>query len=188
MVKRRSAEARAGSPQEMSSKPENRENFWTLPSVHIPLPIEEIGAYPLLAQCLTAWRQTATQGLPPTIDPLDMPPAAIKAISLAEWSGEHADWVLRLSSTLIDESHGRSMRGTTFAEAFEPTELARVHARVREILDRGEPDLAKHEFHDPNGRIWSFVRLILPLSSDGVKRDRYCLVFDPLTFGKRISS
>ena len=170
----------------MSYEPEDRKNFWALPSIHIPIPIETIDAYPLLAQCLAAWRRTNVDGLPQTIDPLDMPPAAIRGISLAEWSDEHADWVLRLSSTLIDQSHNRSMRGTTFAEVFEPKELARVHTRVREIMQSGEPDIAKHEFHAPNGRIWSFVRLILPLSSDGVKRDRYCLIYDPDTFGNRI--
>lgn len=162
-----------------------RQKLWTLPSVHTPIPIEKIDDYPILAKCLQAWRSTVTDRLPQTIDPLDMPTAAIKGISLADWSSAHGDWILRLSSTLIDETHGRSMRGTTFSEAFKPQELAKVHARVDAILKRGEPDLAQHAFYDTNDRSWSFVRLILPLSSDGVTRDRYCLAYDPATFGKR---
>lgn len=152
----------------------------------MPLPIEEISAFPLLEKALEAWEKAAAEGLPKTVDPLEMPPALIKGISLAEWSEPDGDWILRLSSTLIDESHGRAMRGTTFAEAFEPDELSRVHARLRAILERGRPDLARHEFSDPKGRIWSFVRLVLPLSSDGARCDSYCLIMDPETFGKRI--
>lgn len=173
----------------MWPNPENEDsNFFRLPSVHIPMPIGKIDDYPVLAACLEAWRPTAANGFPQSIDPLDMPPAAIKAISLVEWSDEHSDWVLRLSSTLIDESHGRSMRGTTFSEAFVPEDLAKVHARLNEIMQRGEPDLGQHEFYDTRDRVWSFVRLILPLSSDGVKRDRYCLIYDPETFGRRIGT
>ncbi len=67
----------------MWPKPENEDsNFFRLPSVHIPMPIGKIDDYPVLAACLEAWRPTAANGFPQSIDPLDMPPAAIKAISL----------------------------------------------------------------------------------------------------------
>ena len=162
------------------------DNLWSLPSVHIPLDLDRIPEFPLLAQCLAVWRRTVADGLPSTIDPLDMPPKAIKGISLMEWREDRGDWIVRLSATLLDQNHYRSMKGTTFADALNPDELDRTHARVRAIMEAGEPNLARHEFSDTKGRIWSFVRLILPLSSDGVRRDRYCLVMDPDTFGQRI--
>jgi hypothetical protein len=34
--------------------------------------------------------------------------------------------------------------------------------------------------------MWSFVRLLLPLSSDGVKRDRYAMIIDPVTYGRPV--
>lgn len=161
--------------------------FWALPSVHVPLDIGQVSEFPVLAACLDAWRSLSDGGLPKTIDPTEVPPAAIKGISLADWSEAHQDWILRLSSTLIDESHGRPMKGTTFSEVFLPDELEKVHGRLRAILASGEPDLARHEFTDPSGRVWSFVRLILPLADDGDVRWRFCLVHDPDTFGRRIA-
>ncbi|MCR9071383.1 MAG: PAS domain-containing protein [Alphaproteobacteria bacterium] len=150
------------------------------------MPIEEIVRFPLLAECLEYWKAVSGEGLPQTIDPLQLPRGLIKGVSLVDWSDERGDWVLRLSSSLIDETHGRPMKGSTFADAFKPNALAEVHAQMRLLMERGAPDLARREFLDPKSRVWSFVRLFLPLSSNGIARDRYCLVMDPETFGKRI--
>lgn len=160
--------------------------FWSLPSVHIPMPIEDVCRFPLLAECLEYWKAASVEGLPKTIDPLELPRGLIKGVSLVDWSDERGDWVLRLSSMLIDETQRLPMGGTWFSEIFEPDELATVHARVRDIVQRGEADLARYEFMDTKSRVWSYVRLILPLSSDSVARDRYCLAMDPETFGKRV--
>ena len=48
--------------------------------------------------------------------------------------------------------------------------------------------LARREFVGSRNRRWAYVRLILPLSSDGARRDRYCLIYDPATFGRRIGT
>lgn len=160
--------------------------IWDLPGFHIPLPIEQVSEFPLLEQCLAVWKRARATGLPATLDPVDLPREAIKGVSLLEWSDEVQDWVVRLSSTLLDEKHGRSMRGTSLSDGFKASDLETVRAETAKIIQSGEPDLRRREFHDPNGRIWSYVRLILPLSSDGLKRDRYALIFDPETFGQRI--
>lgn len=162
------------------------DGVWELPSHHIALPIEQVGDYPILEQCLKIWRASFTTELPMTIDPVDMPLAAIRGISLLDWDADAGDWVVRLSATLLDEGHGRNMTGTKLAEGFSIGDIAGVRAGIQAIMDRGEPDLMRREFVDGNGRTWSYVRLILPLSSDGVRRDRYALVIDPQTFGQRI--
>lgn len=162
------------------------DGVWDLPGFHIHLPIERVSDFPLLDQCLQIWKTARTDTLPATLDPLDLPREVIKGVSILEWNHDMQDWVVRLSSTLLDEKHGKSMRGTDLSEGFNASDVEAVRAQTATIVESGEPDLRRREYHDPNGRIWSYVRLLLPLSSDGVKRDRYALIFDPETFGQRI--
>lgn len=171
----------------MDSTSEWPKNIWSLPNVHVPLDLEGIHAFPLLAQALDVWRRAAVDGFPQTIDPLDMPPALIKGISLLEWREDLGDWYVRLASTLLNEGHGRPMTGTSLAEAYKPEDVDPMRRRVWEMFERGEPVLGRYEFEDARGRVWAYVRLGLPLSSDGVKQDRYAQIFDPETFGQRLS-
>ncbi|WPZ33822.1 hypothetical protein T8K17_21605 [Thalassobaculum sp. OXR-137] len=162
------------------------ERLLTMPGLHVPLALEAVEGYPILAQCLSVWRRDAVDRLPVTVDPVEMPVEAIKGISLIEWDPQIGDWVVRLSATLMDQGHGRSMTGVRMLETYRDEEYAGVSERLQTIMDSGEPDLARREFVGSRNRRWAYVRLILPLSSDGVKRDRYCLIYDPATFGHRI--
>lgn len=156
--------------------------------VHVPMSLDRVAEFPVLEGCLNGWRRLSEQGLPETIDPVEMPVEAIKAISLVDWDVTHGTWIVRLSSTLMDRGHGRSMSGKPLADAFSSEEFPAVCARLDEIMASGEPDLARHEFTDSQGRRWAYVRLVLPLSSDGVKRDRYSVIYDPKTFGQRLQA
>lgn len=60
--------------------------------------------------------------------------------------------------------------------------------RIRAMLANGEPALDRFDFDDRQGRLWAYVRLALPLSSDGVKRDRFSAIYDPNTFGQRLQA
>ncbi|MDF1790381.1 MAG: hypothetical protein P1U88_00650 [Thalassobaculaceae bacterium] len=172
----------------MSSLERTSERLWALPRVHVPLPINQIAEFPVLDECLSGWRRMATNGVPSTIDPLEMPVEAIRAISLVDWEETHQRWVVRLASTLMNQGHGQSMSGKPLSDGFSPEEYPGVVTRLEEILGSGEPDLARHEFTDSQRRRWAYVRLVLPLSSDGVKRDRYSVIYDPATFGERIGA
>lgn len=156
--------------------------------VHVPMPLDRLAEYPVLAGCLDGWRRLSDHGLPETIDPVEMPVEAIKAISLIDWDETHRTWFVRLSSTLMDQGHGRTMTGKPLSDGFSPEEFPGVCARLDNILASGEPDLARHEFTDSRGRRWAYTRLVLPLSSDGVKRDRYAVIYDPGTFGQRLGA
>jgi hypothetical protein len=158
----------------------------SMPRTHVPLAIDEIGAYPVLAGCLEAWRKAATGRLPETIDPVEMPIRAIKGISLVDWNEETDEWIVRLSSTLMDEGVGSPMTGRPLANAFPAEEFEGVVNRLDEILNSGEPSLARHEFTDQRGRRWSYIRLVLPLSRTGGTSDRYAVIYDPDSFGQRI--
>lgn len=159
---------------------------WDLPGLHIPLPIEQVADYPLLHECLEVWTKARATGLPATLDPVELPRDVIKGVSILEWNPDIQDWVVRLSSTLLDEKHGKPMRGTSLSDGFNASDIETVLAETTETVRSGEPDLRRREYYDPNGRGWSYVRLLLPLSSDGVGWDRYALIFDPETFGQRI--
>lgn len=74
--------------------------------VHVPMPLDRLAEYPVLAGCLDGWRRLCDHGLPETIDPVEMPVEAIKAISLIDWREAHQTWFVRLSSTLMDQGHG----------------------------------------------------------------------------------
>jgi len=162
------------------------DRFWVFPSSHTTLPIDQVADYPLLEACLRVWEASRTDRLPSTIDPLDLPPKAIRGVSLMQWDEAAGDWAFRLSCTLIDDGHGRTMKGSTLADGFSADEVGKVRAQIEAVVAAGEPDLMRREYVDPQGRIWAFVRLLLPLSSDGVKRDGYVLVIDPDSFGRRI--
>lgn len=170
----------------MNSSANLPDGVWDLPGFHIQLPIEQVSDFPLLDQCLEIWKRARTDGLPATLDPVELPRGVIKGVSILEWNSDVQDWVVRLSSTLLDEKHGKSMRGTGLSDGFNASDIETVRAEISKIVESGEPDLRRREHHDPNGRIWSYVRLMLPLSSDGVKPDRYALIFDPETFGQSI--
>lgn len=171
----------------MTTSPAEPFRFWTLPGTHVALPIERVADYPLLAECLRVWRASVADGLPATIDPVALPPALIKGVSLFRRDPGSDDWVVHLAGSLLTEGHGREMKGTGLADGFSAADVDKVRRGIDEAMRRGEPDLMRREFRDPQGRLWCFVRLLLPLSSDGVSRDRYAMVIDPDTFGKRIA-
>lgn len=170
----------------MVPKSEEARSIWGLPSVHVPLDLADIDKFPLLAQALQVWRRAAADRIPETIDPLDMPPALIKGISLIEWRQDEGDWYVRLASTLLRQGHGAPLSGARLADGLRPDQAQRMRERIRAMQDKGEPALDRFDFDDRQGRFWAYVRLALPLSSDGVKQDRYALIFDPETFGQRI--
>ncbi len=170
----------------MSAASPAPEAFWRLPSTHVEIPLEEIADYPLLAECLKVWREASSERLPETIDPLALPVAAIKGVSLFYREPQTGDWIVSLGGSLLTNGHGREMRGTGLAEGFAAGDLENVRRGIERAMARGEPELMRREFQDPQGHMWSFVRLLLPLSSDGEKRDRYAMIIDPETYGRPV--
>lgn len=158
--------------------------FWSLPGEHVELPISEIAAYPLLAECLSAWQRVAAEGLPATIDPLLFPRQAIRGLNLIEHDPATDDWKVRVVGGLVTDHVGQELRGTGLTQNFTPADRERVRAAIRAAMQRGQPDLMRRLYRDPRGVRWAYVRLFLPLSSDGTALDRFATVIDPATFGR----
>ena len=158
--------------------------FWSLPGEHVELPIERVDAYPLLAECLAVWRRLSADRLPSTIDPLLFPRAAIHGLNLIEHDPATDDWKVRLVGGLVTEHVGRELRGTGLTDNFTPADRDRVGAAIRAAMARRQPDLMRRLYRDPQGVRWAYVRLFMPLSSDGTALDRFATVIDPATFGR----
>lgn len=162
--------------------------FWSLPGEHVEIPLAGIAAFPVLAECLAAWRRLAEAsrpeaGLPAAIDPLDFPRAAIRGLNLFEHDPANDDWRIRVVGSLVTDHVGIELRGTGLGENFTVQDREAVRAAFRAAAQRRAPDLIRRMFVDPRGLRWSYVRLYLPLSSDGVTVDRFATVIDPASFG-----
>lgn len=158
--------------------------LWALPGKHFELPLDTIAAYPLLAECLATWRRLSAERLPATVDPLQFPRAAIRGLNLFEHEPATDDWRIRVVGGLVTDHAGLELRGTGLVETFSEPEREAVRATLRAAAERARPDLLRREFVDPRGIHWSYVRLYLPLSSDGTRVDRFATVIDPGSFGR----
>lgn len=148
------------------------------------MPIERIAEYPLLAAVLAVWQASASGCLPPTIDPTLLPRAVVKGVNLFDIDPVTRDARVRLSGGLVTRFIGREMRGEMTASIYVGSDLEQMERSTREALRNRRPSLARRRLIDSRGRLWAYVRLLLPLSSDGVQADRFASVIDPATFGR----
>lgn len=148
------------------------------------MPIERIAEFPLLAAVLEVWRDSAADGLPPTIDPTRLPRAVVKGVNLFDIDPVTRDARVRLSGALVTRFLGRELRGTMSASMYVDSDLEAMQRSTREALFGRRPSLARRKLIDSRGRLWAYIRLLLPLSSDGVQADRFASVIDPATFGR----
>lgn len=159
-------------------------SFWSLPGEHVEIPLDRAGEFPLLAECLQIWERMSADGLPSTIDPLQFPRAAIRGLNLFEYDAATDDWRIRVVGSLVTDHVGGELRGTGLAENFTADDREAVRAAFRAAAGRRRPDLLRRFFTDPRGVRWAYIRLFLPLSSDGRTVDRFATVIDPASFGR----
>lgn len=158
--------------------------FWSLPGEHATIPLDRIADYPLLAESLEVWRRHAGDGLPATIDPLMFPRAAIRGLNLFEREPVSGDWRVRIVGSLVTDHVGEELRGTGLVENFSDADRAVVRQALDAAASRRSPDLLRRHWLDPRSVRWAYVRLYLPLSSDGEVVDRFATVIDPDSFGR----
>lgn len=148
------------------------------------IPLERIVEYPLLAAVLDVWEASAAGGLPPTIDPTLLPRAIVKGVNLFDIDPVTRDARIRLSGGLVTRFIGREMRGEMTASIYVGSDLEAVQRSTKAAMTSRRPGLARRRLIDSRGRLWAYVRLLLPLSSDGVQADRFATVIDPASFGR----
>lgn len=148
---------------------------------HIEIPLTDIGAYRDLAEVYAVWMdKCGGAAFPQHIDMLDLPPSLLPYVMVLERDPD-AGLVIRLAGTYVCERHGGELRGKTPADFFPDGESQKVEQAILGVGEARAPSLAKRTYIHLNDSYWSYVRLVLPLSSDGHTVDKFFKVLDPAT-------
>lgn len=156
---------------------------WLKTGEHRDLPLSDLAAYPLLSQATALWQAgiDATGRLPVRLDPLELPRELLPYVMLLdlEEAGLRARLRIRLAGTEVCAKHGREMKGLTTDDFFHPDDADAVVTAAQAVARSRQPSLARRSYITINDRMWSYVRLILPLSRDGETVDSFFKVADP---------
>ncbi len=147
------------------------------------LPIAAIDRYPLLAAVLSHWDRARQQTgrLPARLDPLLLPREILPYVMLLDLETADCRPLLRirLAGTEVCAKHGREMKGLTTDDFFHDADAAAVVQAAMNVAASGQPSLASRSYVSIDDRMWSYVRLILPLSRNGRDVDSFFKVADP---------
>ena len=159
--------------------------------MHRDMPLTDIDLYPDLAVALQAWQSSDGNRIPTRVDPLNLPKALlpfIMLLDLEEGQGQRTDQDgpscalrVRLAGTYICSKYGGEMKGKTTDDFFAPQDARHVVDAARGVARLGLPSLAERHYVNLDGGIWSYVRLIAPLSRSGDRIDSFFKVLDPST-------
>ncbi|WP_374466697.1 PAS domain-containing protein, partial [Ferrovibrio sp.] len=156
---------------------------WLKTGEHRDLPISDLVTYPLLRQATSLWQAEfdAAGRLPARLDPLTLPRDLLPYVMLLdlEQAGQRACLRIRLAGTEVCAKHGREMKGLTTDDFFHADDADAVVTAALTVAATGQPSLARRSYITINDRVWSYVRLILPLSRDGETVDSFFKVADP---------
>ncbi len=166
-----------------SRLPPTANSAWLKTGEHRDLPISDLAAYPLLQQATTLWQASIdTSGsLPARLDPLELPRDLLPYVMLLdlEEAGLRARLRIRLAGTEVCAKHGREMKGLTTDDFFHAEDADAVVTAAQAVARSRQPSLARRSYITINDRMWSYVRLILPLSRDGKTVDSFFKAADP---------
>ena len=79
------------------------------------------------------------------------------------------------------KSTAARLRGKTTDDFFQPADAAAVLQAARAVASTRRPSLARRSYVSIDGRPWSYVRLMLPLSRGGQDVDGMIKTLDPET-------
>jgi hypothetical protein len=157
----------------MSPNPEDR---------HRDLDLAALDSYPALAECVRIWRNACRDGELPAALPADEVPEAVKPFTmLLDYLPERRDARVRMVGHYVGEradfeTIGRNLRGY-----FNDEDAQIVYAGLERAATTRGPSLAKRDYVSIEGKRFRYVRLILPLASDGRNVDGFFKTIEPLT-------
>ena len=157
-------------------------NFVTFhSSSHEELPLAQLFAFPNLWEAHNLWDEMSSERIPDTLDPAKLPRALLPYLMVIDIDAEEQALRIRLAGTRLCDEYRTELRGLTADDIFEPQDAMAITATGLQVAKSGEPSLARKSCITISERRWSYARLVLPLSSDGVKIDRLMELIDPST-------
>ena len=88
----------------------------------------------------------------------------------------------RLAGEMVCANHGGELRGRTVHEIFGREDADAMFEEACQIAVNRQPTLTRRAFSGMSGQRVSYVRLTLPLSTNGAHVDRIMNVVDPDSF------
>lgn len=156
-------------------------NFAPAIRQHRDLPLTEIGLYPYLADALQAWQQSEGVRAPRTVDPMLLPQALLPYVMLLDFEENPTSLRVRLAGTELCAKYGGELKGQTPEEFFAMPDARHVMQTAIKVAHLGLPSLALRSYVNMDGKLWSYVRLVAPLSRSGSRIDGMFKAIDPTT-------
>ncbi len=146
---------------------------------HREIPMTEIGQFADLADALQAWQMNSGGRVPRSVDPATLPKILLPYVMLLDLEERPNRLRVRLAGTFVCQKYGGELKGRTTDDFFAPSDAQQVVASALTVARLGIPSLAERTYVNLDGGLWSYVRLIAPLSRDGHKIDSFFKVLDP---------
>ena len=146
---------------------------------HRDIPLTEIGNYPALADALQAWQQATGGRAPRAIDPTALPKILLPYVMLLDLERDPDRLRVRLAGTFVCQKYGAELKGRTTDDFFSAADARHVVQSALDVARLGIPSLAERTYVNMAGGLWSYVRLIAPLSRSGTEIDGFFKVMDP---------
>jgi hypothetical protein len=149
---------------------------------HRDLDLAELESYPALAECVRIWRRACRDGeLPAILPPDEVPPVVVPYMMLLDYLPERRDARVRMVGHYVGEradfeTIGRNLRGY-----FNDEDARIVYAGLERAATTREQSLARRDYVSIEGKRFRYVRLILPLASDGRIVDGFFKTIEPST-------
>jgi hypothetical protein len=155
---------------------------------HRDIPLTEIGQYPNLADALQSWQQSEGQRAPRGVDPVAMPKVLLPYVMLLDLEENPDRLRVRLAGTYVCQKYGGELRGRTTDDFFSAADARHVVNSALTVARLGIPSLAERTYVNLEGGLWSYVRLIAPLSRSGTKIDSFFKVLDPNSLQNHVNT
>lgn len=149
--------------------------------LHRDIPLTEIARYPDLADALQSWQQSDGTRAPRGVDPMALPKSLLPYVMLLDLEENPSRLRVRLAGTHVCEKYGGELKGLTTDDFFAPADARHVVDAALAVAKFGIPNLAERHYVNLDGGLWSYVRLIAPLSRGGDRIDSFFKVLDPST-------
>ena len=131
---------------------------------------EQTIADPLLLALYRYWRRKAGDRRMPRrdeMDPIEMKPW-LSNLALIEFMGSVETYWVKLEGTNIEAFYGNRRTGRGIEALTSESERELMMAQYCPVVEQGIPAFHEAEFENSHGQLSPHIKLILPLSDDGV--------------------